>query len=38
VFEVVPSIGLALKELHPGVTLEQVRAKTGCQFQVALPR
>jgi len=36
VFEVVPSIGLALKELHPGVTLEQVRAKTGCDFQVAL--
>ena len=37
VFEVVPSVGLALKELHPGVTLEQVRAKTGCSFQVALP-
>ena len=36
VFEVVPSIGLALKELHPGVTLEQVRAKTGCDFQVAM--
>ena len=36
VFEVVPSIGLALKELHPGVTLEQVRAKTGCNFQVAM--
>jgi 3-oxoacid CoA-transferase len=36
VFEVVPSIGLALKELHPGVTLEQVRTKTGCNFQVAL--
>jgi 3-oxoacid CoA-transferase len=36
VFEVVPSIGLALKELHPGVTLEQVKAKTGCAFQVAL--
>ena len=36
VFEVVPVIGLALKELHPGVTLEQVRAKTGCEFQVAL--
>ena len=36
VFEVVPTIGLALKELHPGVTLEQVRAKTGCDFQVAL--
>ena len=36
VFEVVPSAGLALKELHPGVTLEQVRAKTGCEFKVAL--
>ena len=36
VFEVVPSVGLALKELHPGVTLEQVRAKTGCEFKVAL--
>jgi 3-oxoacid CoA-transferase len=36
VFEVVPTIGLALKELHPGVTLEQVRAKTGCEFQVAM--
>jgi 3-oxoacid CoA-transferase len=37
VFEVVPSIGLALKEMHPGVTLDQVRAKTGCDFRVALP-
>src|SRR4026209_2243071 len=36
VFEVVPSVGLALKEMHPGVTLEQVRAKTGCDFSVAL--
>ena len=36
VFEVLPSAGLALKELHPGVTLEQVRAKTGCDFKVAL--
>ena len=36
VFEVVPSIGLALKELHPGVSVDQVRAKTGCDFQVAL--
>ncbi len=31
VFEVAPS-GLVLKELHPGVTLEEVRAKTGCDF------
>ena len=36
VFEVVAAVGLVLKELHPGVTLEQVRAKTGCDFQVAL--
>jgi len=28
--------GLTLKELHPGVTLEEVRAKTGCEFKVAL--
>ena len=36
VFEVEPQVGLALKELHPGVTLEEVRAKTGCDFQVSL--
>ena len=36
VFEVEPRAGLALKELHPGVTLEEVRAKTGCDFQVSL--
>ena len=36
VFDVAPGGGLTLKELHPGVTLEQVRAKTGCNFQVAL--
>ena len=29
--------GLTLKELQPGVTLEDVRAKTGCEFKVALP-
>jgi 3-oxoacid CoA-transferase len=28
--------GLALKELHPGVTLEDVKAKTACDFRVAL--
>ena len=28
--------GLALKELHPGVTLEDVKAKTACEFRVAL--
>jgi 3-oxoacid CoA-transferase len=36
VFEVRPGVGLELKELHPGVTLEEVRAKTGCQFIVGL--
>ena len=37
VFEVNPQIGLVLKELHPGVKLDEVRAKTGCDFNVALP-
>jgi len=32
VFEVVPAEGLVLKELHPGVTLDEVRAKTACEF------
>lgn len=33
VFEVLPdSEGLVLKELHPDVTLDEVRAKTGCEF------
>ena len=36
VFEVEPGKGLALTELHPGVTLEQVKAKTGCGFRVAM--
>jgi len=36
VFEVNPVVGLELKELFPGATLEQVRAKTGCDFKVAL--
>lgn len=37
VFEVKPNGGgLALTELHPGVTLDDVRAKTGCPFEVAL--
>src|SRR4029078_9526952 len=35
VFEVVASEGLVLKELHPGVSVEQVRAKTGCEFFVS---
>jgi 3-oxoacid CoA-transferase len=36
VFEVSSARGLLLKELHPGVTLEEVRAKTGAPFSVAL--
>src|ERR1700746_738818 len=32
VFEVVQDVGLVLKELHPGVTLDEVRAKTGAEF------
>ena len=37
VFEVAPGGGgLTLKELHPGVTLEDVRAKTGADYKVAL--
>jgi len=37
VFEVKPEGGLLLTELHPGVTLDDVRAKTGCPFAVARP-
>jgi 3-oxoacid CoA-transferase len=37
VFEVEKGKGLVLKELHPGVKLEDVKAKTGCEFKVALP-
>jgi acyl CoA:acetate/3-ketoacid CoA transferase beta subunit len=33
----VGQVGLILRELHPGVTLEEVRTKTGCAFQVSLP-
>ena len=36
VFEVKPWVGLVLRELHPGVTLEDVKAKTACDFRVAL--
>ena len=35
VFEVVPGEGLRLVELHPGVTVDEVRARTGCGFTVA---
>jgi 3-oxoacid CoA-transferase len=36
VFEIVHDVGLVLKELHAGVTLDEVRAKTGAEFAVAL--
>ncbi|WP_211276637.1 3-oxoacid CoA-transferase subunit B [Archangium gephyra] len=36
VFEFIPGQGMVLKELHPGVTLEQVKAKTEASFRVAL--
>ncbi len=36
VFEVEPGKGLVLKELHPGVKLEDVRAKTAAEFRVAI--
>ncbi len=36
VFEIEPRVGLVLRELHPGVTLEEVKAKTGAEFRVAL--
>jgi 3-oxoacid CoA-transferase len=36
VFEVEPGKGLVLTELHPGVTLADVKAKTGCEFRSAL--
>ncbi|MDB6169865.1 MAG: 3-oxoacid CoA-transferase subunit, partial [Verrucomicrobia bacterium] len=36
VFEVKPAGGLVLRELHPGVTVEEVRAKTDASFEVAM--
>jgi 3-oxoacid CoA-transferase len=38
VFEVKPGGGLILTELHPGstVTVDDIRAKTGAPFDVAL--
>ncbi|WP_375773792.1 3-oxoacid CoA-transferase subunit B [Archangium gephyra] len=36
VFEIIPGQGLVLKELHPGVTLDEVKAKTDASFRVAL--
>jgi 3-oxoacid CoA-transferase len=38
VFEVEPGKGLVLKELHPDVKLEDVKAKTAAEFRVALER
>lgn len=35
VFDVDPGRGLTLTELHPGVTVAEVRDKTGCDFLVA---
>jgi 3-oxoacid CoA-transferase len=36
VFDVAQGGGLTLTELQPGATLEEVRAKTGCEFKVAM--
>jgi 3-oxoacid CoA-transferase len=36
VFEVKQGGGLVLIELHPGVTVDDTRAKTGAPFEVAL--
>jgi 3-oxoacid CoA-transferase len=36
VFEVEPGKGLVLTELHPGITLDEVKAKTQAGFRVAL--
>jgi len=34
VFDVRPGSGIALRELRPGITLDEVRAKTECRFDV----
>jgi 3-oxoacid CoA-transferase len=36
VFDVVPGEGLVLRELQPGVSVDNVRVRTGCDFRVAL--
>ena len=36
VFEVDPGKGLVLTELHPGISEETVRARTGCDYRVRL--
>jgi 3-oxoacid CoA-transferase len=38
VFEVAKGQGLTLIELQEGVTVDEVKAKTGCDFKVALAR
>ncbi len=38
VFEVKQGGGLVLIELHPGATVDDIRAKTGAPFDVALKR
>jgi 3-oxoacid CoA-transferase len=38
VFEVKPGGGLILTELHPGVTVDDVRAKTGTPLDVSLKK
>ncbi|KAJ2830771.1 Succinyl-CoA:3-ketoacid coenzyme A transferase 1, mitochondrial [Coemansia furcata] len=35
VFDVVPGKGLLLRELSHGMTVEEIRASTGCEFDVA---
>ena len=35
VFDVVPGGGLVLTELMPGISVDDVRARTGCGFRVA---
>jgi 3-oxoacid CoA-transferase len=36
VFDVLLGGGLVLRELSHGVTLDQIRAKTGCPFTISL--
>lgn len=36
VFQVDKNQGLVLIELHPGVSVDEVKAKTGCSFEIAL--
>ena len=36
VFDVKPGGGLVLRELSEGITLDEIRAKTGCSFEINL--